>query len=340
MESLPSSHPWRQRLAHWRQQVALRCDGVWRQLTIAQRCYLLSVFMLLCALAGGDEDGFSVALLGICLIGAVVAEIWQGFVRLWHTLPGKGLILIFYAVLANFCFAFADSYVNDLIGVKADIVPYSTNLAVMLLAPLWGFLLAFVVLTLYLLVHVLKLTAVFLLRPFGIRSHQVLAGSYPLATLLAQLICIPLTYVYLTAAVLGYATGDTVNINLHGEEQTVSSQQSGVQPAPPVASSNEAALARLFGNSTNNGQAMELAPKIGWLYRTVAHFIYHVESLGKSQCQQQGVEHLVHVNDFEVLVITPDATATYGYDFHVRSCASATMPAILGGRLYPANTER
>lgn len=340
MDSLPPQSDWRVLLHSWRLQVVLRCGGVWQQLSIAQRFYLLSILLLLCSLVAGPEDGLSVALLGVCLLGAVVAEIWQGFVRLWHTLPGKGLILIFYAVLANFCFAFADSYINDLIGVKAEIVPYSTNLAVMLLAPLWGFLLAFVLLTLYLLVHVLKLTAVFLLRPFGVRSHQVLTGSYPLATLLAQLVCIPLTYVYLTAALLGYTTGDTVNINFRTEEPADVRALNSGRPAEQVAVSNEETLVRMFGNAGNDGQTMALAPKISWLYRTVAHFIYHVESLSKSQCQQQGAEHVVHLNDFEVLVIKPNPTDAYGYDFAVRPCASATMPAIFGGRLPTAATER
>ncbi len=311
-------------LSDWRQ----RCGQIWQQLDLSQRCYLISALLVLAWLLSFNSQYWLLGLLGVSLFIAVVNDIWQGFLRIWHSLPGKAFILVCYAVLANFCFALADSSVNNLIGVRPEVVPFSVNLTLMLLAPFWSFLLAFVLLSAYLVLHSIKLMLLVMLRPLGVRSHHQQDGSYPKLSLAARLCFLPLIFTYMGAAMTGYVTGDTAAIDIFREPATAQ-----VQPEEAaVAQADETEVApkqadpqvKMFGGEISGLSGIN--PEVRWINRSVAWFLYQIESLSKSQCLMQGAEHLVHLNDYEVLVITPDAKQPYGYQYQVRACGSATGP--------------
>lgn len=321
-----------QQLIVWQEKAAQRLSGwqiqaraIWQQLDLAQRCYLISTLLLLACLIAGERQTWLLVLLGMSLFTAVITDIWQGFIRIWHSLPGKAFVLVCYAVLANFCFALADSSINSLIGVRPDVVPFSVNLTVMLLAPFWSFLLAFALLTLYLLLHTIKVFLLLMLRPLGVRSHHLLQGSYPKLSLMARLGFLPIAFVYMSVAMVGYVTGDTSAFNL---VQTPPAAQQNLATSEAVAShqarQTEQQVENLFGPGASGINGIN--PEVKWINKTVAWFIYHVESLGKSQCLLQGAEHLVHLNDYEVLIITPDKQQPYGYRYQVRACGSPSLP--------------
>lgn len=260
-------------------------------------------------------------LLGVSLLAAVLSDIWQGFLRIWHRLPGKAFILVSYAILANFCFALADSSLNSLIGVRPDVVPFSANLTLMLMAPFWSFLLAFALLSVYMMLHMLNMMLLLMLRPLGVRSHHLLKGAYPKLSMLARLVFLPVVFIYLAAAMTGYLSGNAVSAQMF--QPSAASVQSA--SASRDVSRPENVEINVFGTGTSGISGIN--PEIPWINKTVAWFLYHVESLGKSQCTLQGAEHLVHLNDYEVLVITPDPKQPYGYRYQVRSCGSPSLPA-------------
>jgi hypothetical protein len=305
-----------QRLSDWRS----RCAKIWQQLDLAQRCYLVSTLLVLGWMLSLGTQPWLLGFLGVSLFGAVISDIWQGFVRIWHSLPGKAFILVCYAVLANFCFALADSSVNNLIGVRPDVVPFSVNLTLMLLAPFWCFILAFALLTVYLLLHTLKFCLLLLLRPLGVRSHHLQNGSYPKLSLAVRLAFLPVVFMYLTAVMTGYLTGDTAALDMFQAEDAA------VQAPSSVEHKTSDIDIDLFKTEPETYDLSGINPQVGWINRSVARFLYSVESLSKSQCVMQGTEHLVHLNDYEVLVITPDAKQPYGYQYKVRACGSATGP--------------
>lgn len=310
-----------QQLSDWRS----RCGQIWQQLDLAQRCYLISTLLVIGGLIISEPYTWYLVLLGISLFGAVIIDIWHGFIRIWHSLPGKAFVLVCYAVLANFCFALADSSVNNLIGVRPDVVPFSVNLTVMLLAPFWSFLLAFFLLTLYLLLHTVKVMLLLMLRPFGVRSHHLLHGSYPKLSLAARLGFLPVAFIYMSVAMVGYVTGDTDALNLIKTPAT--SPQTGISSNADVSNQTrqtEKQVEDLFGPGASGISGIN--PEVKWINKTVAWFIYSVESLGKSQCLLRGAEHLVHLNDYEVLIITPDQNQPYGYHYQVRACGSPSLP--------------
>ncbi|MFN6263721.1 MAG: hypothetical protein ACK4XG_13020 [Chromatiaceae bacterium] len=310
-----------QQLLGWRS----RCAHIWQQLDLAQRCYLLSALLVVGWLGTFSTQPWLLGLLGVALFGAVISDIWQGFVRIWHSLPGKAFILVCYAVLANFCFALADSSVNNLIGVRPEVVPFSVNLTLMLLAPFWSFLLAFALLTLYLLLHTIKVMLLLMLRPLGVRSHHILNGSYPKLSLMARLCFLPVVFMYMAAAMTGYLTGNTAALQMFQAEDAAPSSvvMPGTTETPDVAEPEDLNI-NLFGPESSGIRGFN--PEVPWINKTVAWFLYQVESLGKSQCLLQGDEHLVHLNDYEVLVITPDSKQPYGYRYQVRACGSPSLP--------------
>ena len=321
-----------QQLMIWQEKAAQRLSGgrsrcahIWQQLDLAQRCYLLSALLVLGWLGTFSTQPWLLGLLGVTLFGAVISDIWQGFVRIWHSLPGKAFILVCYAVLANFCFALADSSINNLIGVRAEVVPFSVNLTLMLLAPFWSFLLAFALLTLYLLLHTIKVMLLLMLRPLGVRSHHILNGSYPKLSLMARLCFLPVVFMYMAAAMTGYLTGNTAALQMFQSEDAAppSVVMPGNTNTPDVAEPEDLNI-NLFGPDSSGIRGFN--PEIPWINKTVAWFMYQVESLGKSQCLLQGDEHLVHLNDYEVLIITPDNQQPYGYRYQVRACGSPSLP--------------
>lgn len=304
---------------------------IWQQLDAAQRCYLLASVLGLGWLI--SEQPWLAVLLGLSLGGAVSVEIWQGFVRIWHSLAGKAVILLCYAILANFCLALADNMVNDLIGVRPDVAPLSVNMTLMLLAPFWSFLLAFVLLTLYLMLHSLKIGLLLLLRPVGVRSHHLLSGSYPLWTGLARLVFIPVICMYLALVVQSYLTGSTDSwqlTNTAPASTQLTATAKGAQPLPvgatPEQNRPEQADSPLQINLDDGTLVDNLTPQVPWVYRSVAWFFYHIESLNKSQCPLAPGEHMVHLNDYEILVIAPDQAAPFGYRYQVRACGSPSLP--------------
>lgn len=311
-------------LIDWRQ----RCRQVWQQLDLSQRCYLISALLVLAWLLSMKSQYWLLGFLGVSLFIAVVNDIWQGFLRIWHSLPGKAFILVCYAVLANFCFALADSSVNNLIGVRPEVVPFSVNLTLMLLAPFWSFLLAFVLLSAYLVLHTIKLMLLVMLRPLGVRSHHLQDGSYPKLSLAARLCFLPVVFSYMGAAMTGYVTGDTAAIDLFRESSAAQVQPAEAAVAqrtePGGAPEQTEPEVKMFGGEISGLSGIN--PEVRWINRSVAWFLYQIESLSKSQCVMQGTEHLVHLNDFEVLVITPDPKQPYGYRYQVRACGSPYLP--------------
>ncbi|OBP14817.1 hypothetical protein A5320_13955 [Rheinheimera sp. SA_1] len=335
-----------------------KIQPIWQKLQPAQRGYALATVCVGLWLLSFCSQQWLLYGMALALLCAVTQDMWQGFLRIWNSLAGKAVIVVFYAILGNFCFAMAESQVNNLIGIRTDVVPYTVNLTVLLLAPIWSFSLSLVVLTLYTILHTGKIMLLLLLRPIGIRSHHLLGDeAYPVKTLLARIVYLPVFMSCLAVLPSAYLTGDSSQLtNLFNGEPTLvpvknnddaisaadarSAANAAVTPQNTVASDDLTGSATTDSTATtatntkvtashnakgsnqveiNLGSAI---PTIPWLNRTLAGFLYQLESMGRSSCVMSGQEHLVHINDYEVLVITPDKKAESGYQYQVRLCGS------------------
>jgi len=328
------------------------------QLHFAQWCYLLAtVFFLLFLLLGADNEVFA-QIAAILLLLATAKEMWQRFAIWWHSLLGKACILTFYAIVLNFSFAYAESIVNGVLGIRPNVVPYSVNLAALLLAPAWTLIGSMLTLQFYSMLHLLKVMLLLMLRPFGVSSKHLLDHEvFPVWTLTARIVYLPVVTVILVLTLVSYFSGhpeQLLNWGNTGQQQQNSPE--AVQEQVTEIKKPEEELKRQQPKGPHSkvpefqifiddgylmGDSGFKLPTMLWLNKLVASFNYHVESMGASSCKLTPPEHLVHINDYEVLVITPDTTQPVGYSYKVRVCDSPAFPAGVTGRalLAPAAPE-
>jgi hypothetical protein len=60
--------------------------------------------------------------------------------------------------------------------------------------------------------------------------------------------------------------------------------------------------------------------------KAIALFAFQLEANVKSRCKKLPQSHVVELNDYEILEITPDTKAEYGYHFEVKKCISPAFP--------------
>lgn len=318
----------------------------WPLLNTAQKLYAVASILALLNLFTGFQFKELLGLLGLVAISALTFDIWDVFEHLWHKLAGKTFLIAIYLVLANYCYALAQSQVNTLTGIRPDLISHSVHMNLFLLAPLWCFALACAVLILYTAYHAGKGVLMLILRPFGIRSHHLSDEVHPVLFLTIRVLLLPVTITYLFIAISGYMVAgnvDGTDINIIGGtrdkplhiESKLSYPAKDAAPADePVSTdskskdSEQKPSLTFMASTTENPLQILATPNLPWIDRIVAGFLYNVESLSRSQCQLEGVEHLVPLNDYEVLIITPDPSKASGFDFHTRSCNSPHLPKV------------
>ncbi|MCG9746524.1 hypothetical protein [Shewanella sp. Isolate8] len=120
---------------------------------------------------------------------ALTLEFWPVFERVWHSLAGKAVLLLFYAIVANYALAMASAIVNEVVGVPATHFNYTHNFAILLLLPAWilgisavGLLFAQILMPFYLLIALV-------LKPIGIKLFSLTGNShYRFTTLMVRFI--------------------------------------------------------------------------------------------------------------------------------------------------------
>ncbi|WP_233079143.1 hypothetical protein [Rheinheimera soli] len=323
------------------------------QLHFAQWCYLLATVFLFLYLLLGLNNTVLAQIGAVLLLLATAKEMWQRFAIWWHSLLGKACILIFYAIVLNFSFAYAESIVNGVIGVRPDVVPYSVNLAALLLAPAWTLIGSMLTLQFYSMLHLLKVMLLLMLRPLGVPSKHLLDDEeFPVWTLMARIIYLPVVTMILILTLFSYFSGHPEQFLNWGETtqqqntpeslqkqlEEIKKREAELQHQQPKGPHSKVPEFQIFiDDGYLMGNSGFKLPTMLWLNKLVASFNYHVESLSASSCKLTPPEHLVHINDYEVLVVTPDATQPVGYSYKVRVCDSPAFPfGVTGRALVPA----
>ncbi len=311
----------------------------WQKLNLVQRWYFLAtVSLLLWLITFTSAQPFYLGFV-VMLLVATMIDMWQSSIKIWHSLPGKVFLLASYAILANFCYAYAESQMNAISGVKPDLTPFSVHFMIALQAPIWTFILSILMSMAYLTVHTVKVILMLLIRPVSkVHAEMMHQESYPFISLLARIVYLPVVLVFVSIGLQGYLTGNTeAVINMNNSGFTVKSAETEVveeietKLMQPVAEgqAESTSTPKDGDNDTEESQLISGVPSIPWANKLVANFLYEVESQGRSHCKISGAEHAVQINDFEILVIVPDKTQELGYRFTVRGCNSANLPKIL-----------
>ena len=273
---------------------------------------------------------------------ALGLEFWPRFTRIWHSLLGKSCLLFFYAIVANFALVSAASIVNDVSGIAAEHLPYTHNLVILMYLPVWIIGFTFLALLFLQVLSPLYILAILMLRPFGIRAVKFLSQSkFPVLTTLVRM---GLSLVLLTQLIaLNEKNFVDLSKQLNGvlddvvQEQTIQENDNKdlsneVLPKQVVNDVNEvASLSSELGDSAfgirlNTGDE-EQQMSIYYSYRDIVlvslnSFIYALEADNFSRCQFVPPSRVVEINDYEMLTITPDDTADYGFSYKVEPCRS------------------
>ncbi|EDQ02265.1 hypothetical protein [Shewanella benthica] len=300
-------------------------SGLLGRLTLAQKLYLLALFLLIFS----DNLG----MVAIVTVVALTLEFWPLFERVWHSLSGKAVLLLFYAVIANFAIAGAASVVNEVVGVSTEHFSYTHNFAILLYLPAWIIVMTALAILMLQVAVPFYLLGLLLLKPFGVTGLTLINHNhFRFTTIFIRLI---LSSVVLYHLVLITSLDNELSQDLSDPDGLVMNELSSKDKEEL---SNELANLRekdatddesvTFGLSFNDDTAQKdnyehVREDYEKMVRSmIARFAYQLESDSRSRCAIAPGSNIVELNDYEIVEIRRDKSADYGYSFEVKKCIS------------------
>lgn len=286
----------------------------WRNLKGFQKLYVIAALSV----------AINLPVAVVLTLVALTVDFWPRFAKLWDTLAGKALVLIFYAATTNFVVAAAATLVNSLTGLDASYFPYAHYTAILLSLPAWVFGLSLAVLVLLQLIFPLFILVVLGLRLLGIRSTTLFKDiAYPILTMCLRF----------ALSILLVVQG--VYFLDHNEEDEVLSSSN---QEPTTSSTDEAALADSKKQSDVEQEGTKIRISVdeeilkeeeGYIASMrliLAHFIFYVEANSRSRCELVGKTRSIELNEYQHVEIRRDKSQPNGYAFTVKACKSPGIP--------------
>ena len=340
----------------------------WRSLTFSQRLYLTAIVFFIYQINGETtpppgvsenaqmmEDMFSPSsfLLVTIIISALLNELWPKLMKFWDSLPGKAVILIFYAFIANYALAYAAGAINDITGVSADHFPYTHNLSLMLSLPSWFFISTLTILLLVPLLQPFYVLLLLFMRPFGLHTmwhppeyRFPIITSFVRMTLCVMLFVFVLMFTFTSGMFGGMSTmftnviesfsNTTVSTNVTEEVDKELSEPA--KPKEVNAEQVDQAIAQAQQDqspvlSVNIGEGdaatISLSERAeaydNKIKAILAYFIYELEADSYSRCQVTEGSRMVELNDYEILEITQLSEQERTYKYEVKPCISVAI---------------
>lgn len=319
---------WKQRVQQaltvpkWLKHPFVTLKQFWLSLNLAQRCYLLALLALMLFQP-------EIWIAAIITAVALIIEFWPRFAMAWHTLAGKAIFLLFYAVIANFALAASGSVVNEITGVSASHLSYTHNFAILLYLPIWFVCISILALLLLQLVIPCYLIFHIGLRILGLEAKQ--QGSkkrFVVTTALVRMILSVVLLLNLVAITDGEnwvgdlakktqaLKHDSLDKRVVNEGETIlkaedSIEQAGTELSQQPNQTDTTETLKAFGHSYYKG-----------IRDLIALFAYKFEADGRSRCDKLADSVVIELNDYEILEITESAHEQYGYHFEVKKCIS------------------
>lgn len=278
-------------------------------LTFAQYLYVLAGLIAIFA------DSFSWVV--VLTVLALTIELLPIFERIWHSLVGKAVLLLFYALVANFALSWAAGVVNDVIGVSATNVAYTHNLAILLYVPVWFvFITALVILAAQLLVPFYLILAL-MLAPLGIKLPKLTQNvHFQKLTWLLRLMLATGLFAHLVLYVLP-------ELGVEQSQQTITSDiTAGLVPTATTISAEDAELKGMTDEYLQTRYEYQ-----AFVRQMIALFAFEFEADSKSRCQKDPDSKVVELNDYELIEIYRDKTLNDGFRFEVKKCISPAFPS-------------
>lgn len=300
-------------------------SGLLGRITVAQKLYLLALFLLIFS----DNLG----MVAIVTVVALTLEFWPLFERVWHSLSGKAVLLLFYAVIANFAIAGAASVVNEVVGVSTEHFSYTHNFAILLYLPAWIIVMTALAILMLQVAVPFYLLCLLLLKPFGVTGLKLINHNhFRFTTMFIRLI---LSSVVLYHLVLITSLDNELSHDLSDPDGLVMNELSSKDKEEL---SNELANLREKDETDDESVTLGLsfnadtAQKDNYEHvredyekmvrSMIARFAYQLESDSRSRCAIAPGSNIVELNDYEIVEIRRDKSADYGYSFEVKKCIS------------------
>jgi hypothetical protein len=340
----------------------------WRSLTFAQRLYFTAIVLFLLLLNGESEpapgvseneqffnDLFSPStfLMVAIIIIALLSELWPKLMKFWDSLPGKAVILIFYAFIANYALAYAAGAINDITGVSADHFPYTHNLSLMLSLPSWFFISTLSILLLVPLLQPFYVLLLLFMRPFGLHTmwhppeyRFPIITSFVRMTLCVMLFIFVLMFTFTSGMFGGMSTmfknviesfsNTTVSTNVTREvdrelSETSKSKEENAEQTEQIIAPAQQDQAPILSLNIGEGDAetISLSERAeaydNKIKMILAYFIYELEADSFSRCQVTEGSRMIELNDYELLEITQLDGETRSYKYEVKPCISVAI---------------
>jgi hypothetical protein len=290
-------------------------------LSLSQKLYLVA-FILFCT---SGEQLVWVAFISVIAMGV---EFWPLFERVWHSLAGKAVLLLFYAIIANFALATSGAVVNEVVGVSARHLDYTHNFAILLYLPAWFVVMSGLVLLAMQIIIPLYFIVSLLLKPLGVIAIRFTEYSkFRKITALLRLIL---------ASVVLYHLGLLINVEdaVSVSEDTLASVAPADLSVLPVELNVIQVTPDLklqLGKQNEKDQQEKNYDEIRQYYQQkvremIAMFAFRLEADSRSRCNKAIDSNVIELNDYEILEITRDKSAKYGYQFEVKKCISPAFP--------------
>ncbi len=284
-----------------------KLNNIWSSLSRVQKLYFSALLALIFwALFGNTEHFFFLFLSGALGLVALAIEVLPRFTWLWNSLFGKGLLLIIYAVVANFALVFSNQIINQVVGIDPSELFYTQSITALLTAPLWIMIVSLFLMLIYLLLLNVTLLSLALLRLFKLNLEQFAQReAFPLTTILVRLIIAPVI-IFTLGNMMTLYSDDIFKI-------------SDSDASPNSAQSDSNTLDRQSTQGGNLNFSSTRTDSVVFRH-FIAGFVYHLETFPLSQCKKSEMEHIKFIGDDDILVASIDSTSDLGYRFSVRKC--------------------
>lgn len=328
-------------MLHWLYRAVLSIPSHWQQLHLSQQMYLVSfiIFAFLLDDDSADSDTFT---LWVGLIAAVgfSRELWQTFLKVWESHLGKSVILLCYAVIANFTLALAAKKVNQVVGIEPTTLIYTQGFTTFLLLPFWLLTFSMIAMTIALLFMQIWLLFLGGLKLIGLyRKRITLDEHFPKLFFILRIILLPLVLGFLLNALIWYGRQLSFDIKLFDANLA----SLAMQQLEIVEHENEVDVELRIGSANRNTDTYHVpiepedTPKEqlqqvlendteyteALINRAVAYFVYAFDTFPYSHCEKKPIEHIISIDDDNILLVKPSETAPTGYSFDVKPCVMA-----------------
>lgn len=273
---------------------AARVQAIYATLNVPQRIYVGAFLYLIVASIFGDVSD-NVNTVGMLAFAALVLETWPVIVKIWSSLLGRVVLILFYIMVTNIAVASAAQMLNKIVGVDPAVLFYAKGFVTLLLAPLWILSLTLFIMLAYfiflLLAQFVKLALRLLRFKFHLANQKMV---YPTRTVLLKMFLIPFMFTTSVSLIERYGKwfGD-VNIQIVQVEHDVANSESSDQIPG-------------FGHFSTQ--------------RLIAGFVYNFEAFEYSECQKEDDQRAMFVGEEHVLLIRKNSDKRSGHEFVVKPC--------------------